>query len=231
MIKIAIIDDDNLFISLCEEYFKNTDKYIIIPYSDSKLFCEEYFSNSFDVIFLDIEMPFFSGLEVHEFLKNNNSTCLIIFVSNQDKYILNCFDINVIGFIQKSKIHLQLPTALNKIENIFMHSTFTFQTKNEFINLSKNEICVIEVVNRKIELHTNNQIHILKNGKISTIYCLLNDDFFLINRSTIINMHKIISITGNQIFIKNIKKAFLLSKYRKKDFYSKYFSLIKARNL
>ncbi|MEG0408675.1 MAG: response regulator [Bacilli bacterium] len=230
MIKIAIVDDDTLFLNSFTEYFKNTDKYSLSSYSDPKLFCKEYFSQEYDVIFLDIEMPFLSGLGINDFLKKNNSKSLIIFVSNQDKYILNCFDINVIGFIQKSKIDLQLPNILKKIENNFIQSIHRFQTRYGYITLKNNQISAIEVINRKVELHAKNEIYILKNEKISSIHSILNDDFFQINRSTIINLHKIISIKDNQIFVKNIKKAFLLSKYRKKDFYSKYVSLTKARN-
>ncbi|WP_442879641.1 LytTR family transcriptional regulator DNA-binding domain-containing protein [Anaerorhabdus sp.] len=119
---------------------------------------------------------------------------------------------------------------MKKIENNFIQSIHRFQTRYGYITLKNNQISAIEVINRKVELHAKNEIYILKNEKISSIHSILNDDFFQINRSTIINLHKIISIKDNQIFVKNIKKAFLLSKYRKKDFYSKYVSLTKARN-
>ena len=53
-----------------------------------------------DIVFLDIEMPEFNGIEAAKLISENN-TCLIVFVSAYHHYALEAFRVNAIDYLLK----------------------------------------------------------------------------------------------------------------------------------
>lgn len=81
MIKIAICDDDKIFLEKMKKYVgeafgKHTSDYRIITYSNSVLFSNENQNYGFNVLFLDIDMPNKSGFDLAKELRSNFSNCL-----------------------------------------------------------------------------------------------------------------------------------------------------------
>jgi len=68
-----------------------------------------------DVLFLDINMPGFSGLQLAESLKSHPSPPAIVFVTAHSKHALAAFDVNAVDYLMKPVDVDRLEIALTKV--------------------------------------------------------------------------------------------------------------------
>ncbi|MCL2818297.1 MAG: LytTR family DNA-binding domain-containing protein [Actinomycetia bacterium] len=68
-----------------------------------------------DVLFLDIHMPGFSGLQLAEGLKSHPSPPAIVFVTAHSKHALAAFDANAVDYLMKPVDVGRLEIALSKV--------------------------------------------------------------------------------------------------------------------
>ena len=52
-----------------------------------------------DILFLDIEMPGINGLKLAERLRGNGMDIVIIFISGEDKYVWQAFDVEAFQYL------------------------------------------------------------------------------------------------------------------------------------
>ena len=83
-----------------------------------------------DVIFVDIEMPYMSGLELASKVMQFNSDIQIVFVTAYEQYALKAFDVNAVNYILKPITEESLDITVNRLlknhktqkENIFLEN-------------------------------------------------------------------------------------------------------------
>jgi len=68
-----------------------------------------------DIVFLDIEMPKYSGLEILSFFKNQEVTFQIIFTTAYNKYAVEAFKLNAIDYLLKPINEDKLKVAIDKV--------------------------------------------------------------------------------------------------------------------
>ena len=97
--KVAILDDNISFCKSLENYLSkyHFDISIYTNYNDLKNHID-----SFELLFLDIEMPNISGIDIAQSLSYKHLD--IIFISSHDEMIKKCFNRNVVGFVEKSHL-------------------------------------------------------------------------------------------------------------------------------
>ena len=100
---------------------------------------------------------------------------------------------------------------------VFQNNGVTYTLRNE-------DIDYIESLGRKLIIHSKNE-EIETYGKISDIANELDDSFYQIHRSYIVNMSKIINYSKNEVTLQNEDKI-PLSKYRYEDFAKEYSSYL-----
>ena len=96
MIKIAIVDDEKTFIQTYEKEILNLFNEFafeceIATYSDSVAFQQENEKTEYDLVFLDIDMPDISGMQLASELCKNNHHTTIIFVSSHSNFVFEAF--------------------------------------------------------------------------------------------------------------------------------------------
>ncbi|QHI37020.1 Transcriptional regulatory protein YehT [Kordia antarctica] len=69
-----------------------------------------------DIVFLDIEMPEYSGLEILHFFKKENITFQIIFTTAYNKYAIEAFKIEAIDYLLKPIDDAELKNAVSKAQ-------------------------------------------------------------------------------------------------------------------
>jgi DNA-binding response OmpR family regulator len=127
-----------------------------------------YKENRVDIVLLDYVMPISDGFEVAQFIRNHNDTIPIIISSaytNKDK-LLKIIELNYIQYIEKPITFNDLNNAMDKSVNILIENNkidlhikdniyYNYirqaiikqdDIKYEEINLSKNEIVLVELL-------------------------------------------------------------------------------------
>ncbi|MFA9396835.1 MAG: LytR/AlgR family response regulator transcription factor [Clostridiaceae bacterium] len=128
MLHIGICDDvyeeRQIIFNLCKEYFKeNAINHDYVSFSNGEdvlLYCKKDDNKRIDLLFLDVEMPGISGIELKDAVIKKDKVWRIVFVTNHMKSIYGAFGRKTIGFISKppvqEKINKMIAITLNELE-------------------------------------------------------------------------------------------------------------------
>lgn len=98
MIKVLVADDEKLARDAVRYLLKNQkDVDVIADAENGQQVLDLYHQYQPDIVFLNIEMPGKTGLELAQML---SKTC-IIFVSAYERYAINAFELNVVDYLLK----------------------------------------------------------------------------------------------------------------------------------
>ena len=193
--KICICDDDNNVHNIIKNYiekhqFSNSYFEFVDVFSAEKLL-EKYTNNeSFDIIFLDIQMKKISGLDAAAQIKHVNPDTIIIFISSYPNYVFDAFKVEALHFLVK-------PISELDFENVFMRALHKYKTINTTITLKWqseryiikiNTIKYVEGYKRHITVYTEEGEY-EAIGKISEILKELEPHGFIrTHQGFIVNM-------------------------------------------
>lgn len=159
--KICICDDDiiyqNLIKNMIFSFFPYEDKFNVITLNSAEdLVTKIESGNTFDIVFMDIEMKQLSGLEAAEILRTLTPEAIIIFVSNYPQYVFDTFKVEPLHFLVKpfSDVDFQnvFLRALSKYKS--QHSTITLKWQSERYVIRIDEIKYIEGYRRHVTIYT-----------------------------------------------------------------------------
>ena len=213
-LKILVVDDESL-----------ARKRIVNLLTKSKRACEitectngmealeKLLYESFDLVFLDIQMPEINGFDVLDNLEIDKIPA-IIFVTAYDKYALKAFEVHALDYVLKpfdderfyeafghaqKIIETNLKEATNdkilrlleetrSLEPVKSIERIVVKEKGRIYFVRTDEIISIKAAGKYLKLSTENAVHTIRQT-MNDIESKLNPSKFLrIHRSTIINL-------------------------------------------
>lgn len=121
-ITCAVIDDNANATELLSNYIENNPNFDIhISANDPLSAIEKLNSKSVDLIFLDIDMPGCSGLEL---LTQLDTIPMVIFTTASNEYALQGFEYNIVDYLQKPIAFERFELALERVKKRY------WQTQN-----------------------------------------------------------------------------------------------------
>ena len=211
-----IIDDEKMARVILRTLCDEIDSLNILEEFTSAIQAIKYLNeNKVDLIFLDIHMPDFSGLDFIKSLKNPPN---IILTTSDPKFAIEAFEYDfIVDYLLKP---LELPRfkkAIDKAEKKEVSVASTTEqtskpidTENDFyVNIDRRlikidlpSVYLIEAKGDYIKIKTENKDYTV-HSTLKKIEEKLPDSLFLkIHRSYIINIKKIIDIEDNSVLIK-----------------------------
>lgn len=147
----------------------------------------------------------------------------VIFVTDHEEMMKNCFGINIVSFLLPNEIN-KLSDLLNLLDKkISKEIMITNSGDNKWIHLDK--VMYIEYNLRDLYFYLNDGIVERKiNTNLNSILDSLNKNYAIINRTQIINLLYVIKIGNGYVEMQN-KKRLKVSVRKKKDIYEKFVSL------
>lgn len=165
-----------------------------------------------DLVFLDVDMPDLSGLQIATMIPDHIKK---IFTTAHSNYAVDAFELNAVDFLVKPISLERFVKAIQKLEQKVSNSQEVKEQKKPtlFINpgmrgkvvqIVLSDIIYIEGLKNYVVIHTTD------DGKHIT-YLTMNEieealkppQFFRIHKSFIINKEKIKSVEGNRVFMTN----------------------------
>lgn len=149
--RIAICDDEELLLVQIAEVIKKEFAKIgvnaeINVFKEPKLLLESNRTVSYDVIFLDIDMPDIDGIEAAGTIKNLNHNALVIFVTSKDDLVYKSFEVHPFGFIRKFKLKEEISGVVVDVKKELSHNNYmlSFKIEGTYYKLHTDEIVCIE---------------------------------------------------------------------------------------
>lgn len=107
MIKIAICDDDKNIAAKVENILEEIGKENLLKISIDVFYSGESLQkfyengNTYDLIYLDIEMTMLNGIEVAKYIRERDRYTIIIYISSHEEYLIQLFEVEPFRFIRK----------------------------------------------------------------------------------------------------------------------------------
>ncbi len=240
-IKTILVDDErralNLMTELLNQYF--TDVEILDACNNVKDAVDSIKKHQPDLVFLDIEMPNYSGFDLLSFFDKVDFE--VIFVTAYDQYALKAIKASAIDYIlkpikisdlrnsiervqkllEKKNNKITLLEFENRLKNNNQIQRITVPTNDGYIFLKVDEIICINAEGAYSQIITSDNRKIFVSKSISLFSNYLEDNlhFFKVHRSHIINIQFILrySKKDNLIHLTNDIKI-TVSRSKKKEF-------------
>lgn len=216
-INVAIIDDEKKAIKVLREEiesFREPKLNILFTTTDPFEGIKKVKEMRPDVLFLDIEMPVKTGIEVLRDLRDDSDfDCHVVFQTGYQKYTIDALREAAFDFIMKPVERPDLSNMINRFLNLKYKSSFrdkinrietegiqrvSLPTSEGVYFLQKNEIVSLEYISYEKGIkpywsalsYKNKRFVLRRNLKGQDLLGLLNStDFFMINTGTIINLN------------------------------------------
>lgn len=228
--RIAICEDEKVFQDIVLEYLtpyllKMNDITVQVFSNGQDLLAHHFEEHKFDLIFLDIELPVMSGVEVAQSIRESDTSVILIFITGHTQYVRNAFSINAFQYLTKP---LSQEVFNEEFERALEHyNKMKFLYKINCRKVTKyfeiRDILYIETYDRHLRLVTQDGKYEYK-GKISDEEIKLeNYGFIRCHQGYLVNMRHIVrpvdgcfKLTNNEnIPISRKMKNEVMSKYNK----------------
>lgn len=235
-IRCIAIDDEPFALQIIADDIQKIPFLTLVKVFSNALDAEQFLKeNTIDLIFLDIQMPTLSGIQL---LRQLESQPMVVFTTAYEQYALESYDLSVIDYLLKPipfkrflkaankafELHLLKlkdlkPMALEERLFFFIHSEY------KQIKLFYDEILYIEGLKDYVKIFTKNSHKpILTRLNLKTIENRMADGKFCrVHQSYIVSLDKITSFQKAKLLIDKreipVGRSFLES-FREKYQYS-----------
>ena len=159
-----------------------------------------------DILFLDVEMPDMTGLDLLRTLKNPPE---VVLITAKEGYAVEAFDLSVADYLVKP---VALPRFLKAIEKIQERlavdadlktdqSSLFVKTNQQLINLQLSDIQFVEATGDYVTLHTDRDKYVVHSTMKGIAQKLPEKDFIRVHRSYLIRIDRIKAIEETLIII------------------------------
>ncbi|OMP30138.1 LytTR family DNA-binding domain-containing protein [Mangrovimonas sp. DI 80] len=215
------VDDEPMALGLVEEYIKKTPFLELQGKFGNAIDALEFLNQTtVDLIFLDIQMPDLSGMELSKLIPKETG---IIFTTAFDQYALEGFKVNAIDYLLKPFDYAEFLTAANKAR-LRLQPSKGHDTPNTPIETlpPQKEFIFVKSEYRQLRIELKNVLYFegLKDyvkiwmkdtpKPILTLMSLKSleeelpqEDFMRVHRSYIVSLKNIETIERSQIIINN----------------------------
>ncbi|MBO9586886.1 MAG: response regulator transcription factor [Flavobacterium sp.] len=233
--KCVIIDDEPLAVELLQDFVKKVDALELINTFNNAIDAVSFINqNNVDLIFLDIQMPHFSGID---FLNTIEKKPLVIFTTAYSDYAVEGFNLGAVDYLVKPiPFHRFLkavvraqqvlqpvatPTIAENTNTPEIEQDFMFvRAEYENVKLNFADILFIEGLKDYVKIYTtDNKFTLTLISLIKLENLLSNKGFARIHRSYIINIKHVKSIQKNKVLISD--KRIPISESYKNTFFEK----------
>lgn len=161
--------------------------------------------NCVDILFLDIDMPMISGMDVAETLLNNETKTLLVFVTSQDALVYKSFKYHPFGFIRKTHFDEEISGVVEGlIEEIKQGSdTFLFKTNDSINRIKLQDILYFESESNYLNLHTLDTIYKFRSTISSIEKELSVKGFIRTHKGLLVNQEHIFSVKADNVVLDN----------------------------
>lgn len=219
-IRCAILDDEPMAVALLSKYVEKISSFELVKATTNPFEILELIAQTtIDVLFIDIQMPELTGIQMMEMLGNKTK---FVITSAYSEYALKGYEHNVVDYLLKPISFDRFYKCIQKIESLAKEKPapnvevvvknedkpeeFLFiKTDGKLVKINLNDLLLVEGLKDYLYLHLKNEKLIVLDTLKEFEGKLPASDFMRVHKSYIIRLDQIESIERNRVFIqKNI---------------------------
>lgn len=219
-IRCAILDDEPMAVALLSKYVEKISSFELVKATTNPFEILELIAQTtIDVLFIDIQMPELTGIQMMEMLGNKTK---FVITSAYSEYALKGYEHNVVDYLLKPISFDRFYKCIQKIESLALEKPaptveimakteekpdeFLFiKTDGKLVKINLNDLLLVEGLKDYLYLHLKNEKLIVLDTLKDFEAKLPASDFMRVHKSYIIRLDQIETIERNRVFIqKNI---------------------------
>lgn len=205
--KIAICEDNEADIQYLADFVSEWAKESKVrqtidtfPSAEAFLFhyeeCKDY-----DILLLDIEMGKMDGVTMAKAVRRENESVQIVFVTGYSDYISEGYEVSALHYLMKPVHKDKLFQVLNRaVEKLKKNERVMYlELLGEMVRIPFHEIRYLEVRQNYVTIHGRQDYTVKKT--LSEFETELDDRFFRVGRSYIVNLAHIQRVTKTNVYL------------------------------
>ncbi len=207
MIKAIVVDDEIPALKIVEKFCADSEKIELLEKFNKPTEAIAFLKkNKVDLIFLDVNMPSITGLELYKELSNPPQ---VIFTTAYAEYAIDGFNLNAVDYLLKPFSYERFLTAITKAEVILKSNTkisinthLSIRADYALHKIPFDNILYFEGYDDYVKIHIQDQKTIVARVTMKSILEKLSPDKFIrTHRSYIVAIDKIKAIKSKSVFI------------------------------
>ncbi|QMU29854.1 LytR/AlgR family response regulator transcription factor [Adhaeribacter radiodurans] len=207
--KCLIIDDDIFSTKIIQKFVSNTDFLDLMGTANGGIEAARMLRDTpVDILFLDMEMPDMSGLDLLSTISNKDF--LVIVTSASREYAVEAFEKNVIDYLVKPITYPRFLIAAQK--------AYDRLSQRQFTNTPVADFTFVKVEQKLVKIYfadiqyieaLGDYVHIVSHNKKTIVYTTMKaianrfpvNKFIRVHRSFIVNLDAITAVEDNNVTI------------------------------
>lgn len=231
-IRCLVVDDEPLAVKLISSYVERTPYLELSATASSATEAMALLeSQSFDLVFLDIQMPRLTGVELAELLPESTK---VVFVTAYSDYALEGFRVNALDYLLKPVSYDDFRRAAMRAHALFSERRSAAPAVGEpgaeaFITVkSEYRLRRIPLASIRYVEGLKDYVKIYVDGEVNPVLTLMSmknveqtlpsESFMRVHRSFIVNLNEVRTIERNRIIFADDKYVPVSDSYRREFF-------------
>lgn len=195
MIRVLIAEDDPRCFQELEQfindYSRETGRVFQITHYDNGEDLVERYRPEFDLLLLDVEMPFMDGMTAAGHIRQIDPEVVIVFVTNLAQYAIQGYSVNALDYILKPLNYFSFSQHLTralryvkKREDAYL----TVAVKGGVLKLEVGDIYYLERLGHQLMIHTRDGVHTTSSTLQQMEEMLEDKGFVRCNKGYLVNL-------------------------------------------
>ncbi|MBU9727083.1 LytR/AlgR family response regulator transcription factor [Diplocloster modestus] len=207
MLNVAVCDDELAIRIKMEEILNRYPGYpcrIRLFENGRQLLAD---TESFDIVFLDVDMPGLDGIQTAGKLRERDKKVKILYLSAYQDFAPSAFSVHAFAYLVKpareEDLWRQLDEAIEYMHLEEPKTVLDFQTTEGRIRFAAEDILYFEYMERKVYIHTVRGSYGM-SGRITDVAEKMGPfDFCMPHKSFVVNLYHVKSIKGPEVTLMN----------------------------
>ena len=225
MIRIAIVEDNARDLEQLQSFLaqyrqEHGEGFHVSAFRDPAKFLAEYRSD-YDLVFMDIELSPFNGIEVSRRLREMDSVVTLVFITNMEQFAIHGYEVDALDFVVKPINYYRFSSMMAKaLRHIARRSEkeLVVRSASRITRLRISQIYYVEVRDHLLIFH-GSQGDLDAWGKLSDVEQELEGyDFVRCSSSYLVNLRHVVGVDGDAVVVAGDRLP--ISQRRRKAFYN-----------
>jgi two-component system, LytTR family, response regulator len=210
-ITCIIIDDEPLAVNLLCDHAKRIPYLHVVKSGNTAIDALEFLkSEPVDVVLLDINMPWMSGMDLAKLLSPSQR---VIFTTAYTEYAVESYLVNAVDYLLKPVTFERFVQAIEKVADLVkekkntespVSGNFFIKSGKSMVKINHQQIHYIEGLKDYVIFRLKEDQHIVYK-KMKDLEIILPSQFARVQQSFIVNLDHVIKIEDNHAFLPDRK--------------------------
>ncbi len=202
-LKCVIVDDDALSREVLRKCIGNHNNLKLVgTYHNAFEAKMGLIKNEVDLVFLDVEMPEMTGLELLENFKNIPQ---VVLVTSEKRYAFDAFQYDVTDFLSKPIDMERFDKAITKVQTLNENLSKSTEDQNiiiksngALVKVPTGKIDYVEAMGDYIKVVVGEENHVV-HSTMKAFISQLPEAFLRVHKSYIVNLDRVLEIDDNYV--------------------------------